>query len=113
MMRWGEKSYHSLDYDLKQAYGEKVYKITLDGGMTCPNRDGHLGHGGCIFCSSEGSGDFAGSARACSVTEQIAAGKADPEWQTSGALLYCILSGIYEHLCAGGNRRRAVHGSHC
>ncbi len=43
MMRWGEKRYHSMDYDLKQAYGEKVYKITLDGGMTCPNRDGTLG----------------------------------------------------------------------
>ena len=74
MMRWGEKRYRSMDYDLKQAYGEKVYKITLDGGMTCPNRDGTLGHGGCIFCSAEGSGDFAGS-RARSVTEQIAAGK--------------------------------------
>ena len=74
MMRWGEKRYRSMDYDLKQAYGEKVYKITLDGGMTCPNRDGTLGHGGCIFCSAEGSGDFAGS-RVCSVTEQIAAGK--------------------------------------
>lgn len=74
MIRWGEKRYHSMDYDLKTAYGEKVYKITLDGGMTCPNRDGTLGHGGCIFCSSDGSGDFAGS-RACSISEQIAAGK--------------------------------------
>ena len=52
MMRWGEKRYRSMDYDLKQTYGEKVYKITLDGGMTCPNRDGTLGHGGCIFCSA-------------------------------------------------------------
>ena len=52
-MRWGEKRYRSMDYDLKQAYGEKVYKITLDGGMTCPNRDGTLGHGGCIFCSAD------------------------------------------------------------
>ena len=59
MMRWGEKRYHSMDYDLKQAYGEKVYKITLDGGMTCPNRDGTLGTRGCIFCSQGGSGEFA------------------------------------------------------
>ena len=55
-MRWGEKRYHSLDYELKQMFKEKVYKIALNGGMTCPNRDGHVGTGGCIFCSSQGSG---------------------------------------------------------
>lgn len=74
MNRWGEKRYHSMDYDLKQLYGEKVYKITLNGGMTCPNRDGKVGHGGCIFCSSAGSGDFAGPAT-CSITKQLAMGK--------------------------------------
>ena len=41
--RWGEKRYHSMDYDLKKRYGEKVYRIALDGGMTCPNRDGSVG----------------------------------------------------------------------
>lgn len=75
-IRWGEKRYHSMDYDLKQAYGEKVYKITLNGGMTCPNRDGTTGHGGCIFCSASGSGDFAGIA-ALSISEQLQRGKAD------------------------------------
>ena len=75
-MRWGEKRYHSLDYELKQMFKEKVYKIALTGGMTCPNRDGHVGTGGCIFCSSQGSGDFAGSAR-LSIAEQIRQGKAD------------------------------------
>ena len=74
MNRWGEKRYHSMDYDLKELYGEKVYKITLNGGMTCPNRDGKVGHGGCIFCSAAGSGDFAGSAT-CSITEQLVMGK--------------------------------------
>lgn len=74
MNRWGEKRYHSLDYDLKQAYGEKVYKITLNGGMTCPNRDGTVGNGGCIFCSTGGSGDFAGS-KNDSITRQILLGK--------------------------------------
>ena len=74
MNRWGEKRYHSMDYDLKELYGEKVYKITLNGGMTCPNRDGKVGHGGCIFCSPAGSGDFAGSAT-CSITEQLVMGK--------------------------------------
>lgn len=73
-VRWGEKRYYSLDYYLKKTYGEKLYKISLDGGMTCPNRDGTLGTRGCIFCSRGGSGDFAAS-RTLSVTEQIEAGK--------------------------------------
>ncbi len=56
---WNGKRYHSLDYDLKEKFGEKLYKLSLDGGMTCPNRDGTISTGGCIFCSGEGSGDFA------------------------------------------------------
>ena len=43
----------------RDIFGEKIYKISLNGGMTCPNRDGRLGTGGCIFCSEGGSGDFA------------------------------------------------------
>jgi radical SAM protein (TIGR01212 family) len=57
-MLYNDKPYYSLDYKLKQEFGEKVYKISLDGGMTCPNRDGLCGDRGCIFCSSRGSGDF-------------------------------------------------------
>lgn len=72
--RWGEKRYHSLDFFLKETFGEKVYRIALNGGMTCPNRDGTCGERGCIFCSGMGSGDFAGNAR-LSVTEQLEAGK--------------------------------------
>lgn len=71
---WEEKRYHSLNYHLKTNYGEKLYKISLDGGMTCPNRDGTLGTRGCIFCSRGGSGDFAAS-RTLSITEQIETGK--------------------------------------
>ena len=67
---WNGKPYHSLDYMLKQRFGEKVYKVTLNGRMSCPNRDGTIGHGGCIFCSAGGSGDFAADA-ALSITEQI------------------------------------------
>lgn len=62
--------YYSLNEYLKNTFGEKVYKISLDGGMTCPNRDGTLGNKGCIFCSSGGSGEFAAS-RNLSVTEQL------------------------------------------
>ena len=72
--RWGGRRYYSLDCCLRETFGEKVYKITLNGGMSCPNRDGHIGTGGCIFCSAKGSGDFAGNA-ALSVTEQLAEGK--------------------------------------
>lgn len=70
-MKWLEKPYHSLDYMLKERFGEKVYKLTLNGGMSCPNRDGKLGTGGCIFCSAGGSGDFAGDS-AQSIDQQIA-----------------------------------------
>lgn len=58
-MDWNKKPYHSLDYEMKRRFGTKVYKIALEGGMTCPNRDGTIGTGGCIFCSAGGSGDFA------------------------------------------------------
>ena len=62
------------DY-LKATFGCKVYKIALNGGFTCPNRDGTVGTGGCIFCSEGGSGEFAGDP-SLSVTEQIERGKA-------------------------------------
>lgn len=75
-MKWLEKPYHSLDYMLKQRFGEKVYKLTLNGGMSCPNRDGKLGTRGCIFCSAGGSGDFAADA-AQSISRQIEQQKAD------------------------------------
>ena len=67
---WNGKPYQSLDYMLRERFGEKVYKVTLNGGMSCPNRDGTLGNRGCIFCSQGGSGDFAADA-ALSITEQI------------------------------------------
>lgn len=67
---WNGKPYRSLDYMLRERFGEKVYKVTLNGGMSCPNRDGTLGKRGCIFCSEGGSGDFAADA-SLSVTDQI------------------------------------------
>ena len=66
--------YTTLNSYLKEKFGYKVYKISLDCGFTCPNRDGTLGYGGCIFCSEGGSGDFAES-RTLGVTEQIESGK--------------------------------------
>ena len=62
--------YYSLNRYLRETFGEKVYKLALDGGMTCPNRDGRLGSRGCIFCSAGGSGDFA-EGRCDSVVRQM------------------------------------------
>lgn len=61
MRQWNEKRYHSLNFELRQQFGKKMVKLSLDGGFTCPNRDGTLSSKGCIFCSERGSGDFAGS----------------------------------------------------
>lgn len=66
--------YLSFNKYLKDKFGQKVYKTSLDGGFTCPNRDGKAGTQGCIFCSKGGSGDFAES-REMSITEQIESGK--------------------------------------
>lgn len=75
--------YYSLNQYLKHTYGEKLYKVSLDAGMTCPNRDGTLGSRGCIFCSAGGSGDFAAD-RNLSVTAQIEQGKAQAAGKYSG-----------------------------
>lgn len=73
---WHGKPYYSLDAYCKNTYGEKLYKIALNAGMTCPNRDGKLDTRGCIFCSAGGSGDYAVSCQstASSMQEQIDAG---------------------------------------
>ena len=70
MKNWNGKPYHSFDSMLKERFHGKVYKAALNGGMTCPNRDGTLGSRGCIFCSAGGSGDFAGDRRD-TITQQI------------------------------------------
>lgn len=67
---WDDKRYHSLDYELKKTFGMKLYKLSLNGGMSCPNRDGTIDTTGCIFCSQGGSGDFSTDSN-LSVTEQI------------------------------------------
>lgn len=66
--------YYSFNQYLKNTFGQKVYKISLNAGFTCPNRDGTIDTRGCIFCSKGGSGDFAESP-ALSITEQIENGK--------------------------------------
>ncbi len=64
------KRYHTWNYYLTKRFGTKVFKVSLNGGFTCPNIDGTKGRGGCIYCSGEGSGDFAGNP-SDSVSEQF------------------------------------------
>ena len=75
--------YRSLNQTMQERFGCKVYKLALDGGMTCPNRDGTVGERGCIFCSDVGSGEFA--APACgSISAQMTQAKARVEKKNKG-----------------------------
>ncbi len=56
-----EKPYNTLNAFYRNKFGKKVFKVSLNGGFTCPNKDGKSGYGGCIYCSESGSGDFAGN----------------------------------------------------
>ena len=69
------KRYHTWNYYLKSVFGEKVAKVSLDGGFTCPNIDGTISRGGCIFCSKRGSGDFALEITGENLKEQFEAAK--------------------------------------
>jgi radical SAM protein (TIGR01212 family) len=66
---WGDKRFFTWNAHMRAQFGEKVFKVPLDGGFTCPNRDGEIATGGCTFCSARGSGDFAGSRRDDLVTQ--------------------------------------------
>lgn len=72
---WDGKRYHSLDYELKKTFGNKLYKLSLNAGLSCPNRDGTIDTRGCIFCSQGGSGDFC-AASGQSIQAQIEEAKA-------------------------------------
>ena len=58
---YNNKRYHTLDYYYKNRFNEKIFKISLNAGFSCPNIDGTVGYGGCIYCSKTGSGEFAGN----------------------------------------------------
>lgn len=66
---FGDKRYHSWNFHLRQQFGEKIFKIPLDAGFDCPNRDGSVASGGCTFCSERGSGDFAGDRKDDLITQ--------------------------------------------
>ena len=64
------KRYHTLNYYYKKKFGIKVFKLSLNAGLTCPNLDGTKGYGGCTYCSKTGSGEFGGDIRK-SLTDQV------------------------------------------
>jgi uncharacterized protein len=68
-LQWADKRFHTWNYEMRQQFNSKVFKVMLDAGFTCPNRDGSIAAGGCTFCSARGSGDFAGSRRDDLVTQ--------------------------------------------
>lgn len=83
------KRYYTYDYFLKKTYGGKCAKIPLDAGFSCPNMDGRCGIGGCIYCSSRGSGDFAASA-ALPIAEQyeITRARLSEKWSVERCIPY-------------------------
>ena len=83
------KRYYTYDYFLKKTYGGKCVKIPLDAGFSCPNMDGKCGVGGCVYCSSRGSGDFAASAT-LSIAEQYEIGRKNlsKKWSVERCIPY-------------------------
>ena len=101
------KRYYTYDYYLRRTYGGKCAKVTLDGGFTCPNIDGRCATGGCIYCSSRGSGDFAPDA-AIPLTEQyrIQVERIKRKWDTDRFIPYLQ---AHTNTYAPMSRLRAVY----
>ncbi|SCG84380.1 hypothetical protein DW1_2820 [Proteiniborus sp. DW1] len=88
-MMWGDKRYLSFNYEMKRIFDSKAIKLSLDGGFTCPNRDGTLGTRGCIFCGEEGSGEFAAS-RCLDINKQVESQKQllSKKWDSGRYIAY-------------------------
>lgn len=86
---FGFKRYYTQDYYLKKTFGQKVFKVPVNAGFTCPNRDGSKGVGGCTYCSEMGSGDFAGDV-SYSIQEQFRSvkSKLHSKWPDAAYVVY-------------------------
>ncbi len=83
------KRYHTLNYHVKTKYNQKVVKISLNAGFSCPNLDGTVGYGGCIYCSKSGSGDFGGNINQSLPTQfNEIKNKIDKKWPNSKYIAY-------------------------
>ena len=79
--------YNSFSKAMREKFGSQVYKLSLDGGMTCPNRDGALGTDGCVFCGEHGAGEFA--ERSCGeIEEQLERAKSRVAFKTKANTKY-------------------------
>ena len=109
------KRYHTWNYHLREKFGSKVFKVSLNGGFSCPNKDGTKGYGGCSYCSGSGSGDFAGKPQ-LSITEQFESVKNDlhKKWKEAKYIPYfqantntyaplCVLKEKYEEALSQEN----------
>ena len=100
----GGKHYLTYDTAMKQRFGKKIIKLSLNAGFTCPNRDGSKGTGGCIFCTSSGSGDFSGNAMdSISVQLQKEAERMRSKWPEHSAYIAYFQANtclLYTSFCA-------------
>lgn len=97
--KWLDKPYYSLDAYMKYTYGQKVYKIAVDAGLTCPNRDGTLGERGCIFCSAGGSAILQCRSR-------VETGRMDRAWLVLRRMAVCTNTG--RNGIRAGRRQRFI-----
>ena len=83
------KRYHTLDYYYKNRFGEKIFKVSLNAGFSCPNIDGTVGSGGCIYCSKSGSGEFGGNKKDSLEKQfQIIKNKMHKKWKEAKYIAY-------------------------
>ena len=101
--------YRSLSTYWKEKFGGKVYKLSLQSGCTCPNRDGSIGRGGCIFCSEGGSGDFA--AHYAPIQEQIteARKRVDHKFPKGAQPMYMAYFQSYTNTYGNVDRLRSLY----
>ena len=94
--------YLDLNTHLRGRFGARVQKLTLDAGLTCPNRDGRVGTGGCLYCNARGSGTGAW-ARGLSLTAQLQEGMSRLTAPLPGAPeVHCLFPELFQHLRPGG-----------
>ena len=98
--------YRSFSNEIRRRFGEKLYKLSLDGGMSCPNRDGTLGYGGCIFCSG-GSGEFAAAHRP-SIEEQLENARSRVAFKAGDSGRYIAYFQSYTNTYAPAQRLREL-----
>lgn len=110
-VRWGEKRYYSLDYYLKTTYDEKLYKISLDGGMTCPNRDGNTWEPAAAFSAVAEVPVILPEAIPCLSQSRLNPVKNNLR-KIYRIILHRLFPGIHQYLCFSCISGKVIYGSH-